>query len=202
MMPSVNVAVRPAVLEHEIAQPLGARRVEIARVEVFHDFASAAPAWDRLTARAATPPPFGRREWIEGGPRHVGEPNGLRPLICVAHDERDEPLFLLPLAYRPGRMFSVARYFGGAHAQLNMGIWRRDVAAAVTAQDINSVFATIADRHGIDLFLLHNQPGWWEGRRNPLAQLAHKASPDEVFSVDSRGETGEQVLMTRLKPAL
>ena len=202
MMPSVNVALRPAVLEHEIAQPAGARKVEIARVEVFHDFASAAPAWDRLSARGASTTPFCRRDWIEAWHRHVGEPNGLRPLIALARDERDEPLFLLPLAYRPGRMFSVARYFGGAHAQLNMGVWRRDVVTAVTAQDINSVFAAIADQHGIDLFLLLNQPASWEGRRNPLAQIAHQASPDEVFSVDFRGETGEQVLKTRLKPAL
>jgi CelD/BcsL family acetyltransferase involved in cellulose biosynthesis len=49
---------------------------------------------------------------------------------------------------------------------------------------------------------LLNQPASWEGRRNPLAQIAHQASPDEVFSVDFRGETGEQVLKSRLKPAL
>jgi CelD/BcsL family acetyltransferase involved in cellulose biosynthesis len=201
MMPSVDVALRQAVVERDIPQAVGARRVEIGRVEIFHDFASAAPAWDRLTAQGASTTPFCRRDWIEVWHRHVGAPNGLRPLICVARDEFDEPLFLLPLAYRPGRIFTVARYFGGAHSQLNMGVWRRD-AVAVTAQDINSVFAIIAEQHGVDLFLLLNQPASWDGRRNPLAHLAHQTSPDEVFSVDFRGETGEQVFKTRLKPAL
>jgi CelD/BcsL family acetyltransferase involved in cellulose biosynthesis len=202
MMPSVNVALRQAVVEHQISPAIGARRVEIARVEIFHDFASAAPAWDRLTARGASATPFGRRDWIEAWHRHVGAPRGLRPLICVARDDHGEPLFLLPLAYRPGRMFTVARCFGGAHSQLNMGVWRRDVAGAVTAQDIHAIFATVAEQHGIDLFLMLNQPAWWDGRRNPLAQLPHQASPDEVFSVDFGGESGEQVYKTRLKPAL
>src|SRR5262249_47528734 len=62
--------------------------------------------------------------------------------------------------------------------------------------------ATIAERRGIDLFLLLNQPTMWEGRKNPLAQLPHQASPDIVFRVDFDGETGEQVIKTRLKPAL
>jgi CelD/BcsL family acetyltransferase involved in cellulose biosynthesis len=201
-MPSINVALRQAVAERETSQEVGARSVEIARVEVFHDFAAAAPVWDQLTAHAASTTPFGRRDWIEAWHRHVGAPSGLRPLIAVARDERDEALFLLPLAYRAGRVFTVARYFGGAHAQLNMGVWRRDVAAAVTAEDINSVFSAIADQHGIDLFLLLNQPAWWNGRRNPLAQIAHQASPDDVFSINFQGETGEQVLKTRLKAAL
>ena len=200
MMPSVDVALRQAVVEREIPLAVGARRAEIGRVEVFHDFASAAPPWDRLAAHGASTTPFCRRDWIEAWHRHVGAPSGLRPLICVARDEFDEPLFLLPLAYRPGRMFTVARYFGGAHSQLNMGVWHRD--APVSARDIGAVFAAVAEQHGIDLFLLLNQPAMWDGRRNPLAELAHQASPDEVFSVDFGGQTGEQVLKTRLKPAL
>ena len=200
MMPSVDVALRQAVVEREIPLAVGARRAEIGRVEVFHDFASAAPVWDRLTVHGAATAPFCRRDWIEAWHRNVGAPRGLRPLICVARDEFDEPLFLLPLAYRPGRMFTVARYFGGAHSQLNMGVWHRD--ASVSARDIGAVFAAVAEQHGIDLFLLLNQPAMWDGRRNPLAELAHQASPDEVFSVDFGGQTGEQVLKTRLKPAL
>ncbi len=202
MMPLVDVALRQAVAKPETLRAAGALSVDIARIEVFHDFSAAAPAWDRLTANAASATPFGRRDWIELWHRHVGGPNGLRPLIALARDEWDEPLFLLPLAYRAGRMFTVARYSGGAHSQLNMGIWRRDAAAAVTAEDISSVFATIAERHGIDLFLLLNQPAWWDGRRNPLAQIAHQASPDEVFRMDFQGASGEEVLKTGLKAAL
>jgi CelD/BcsL family acetyltransferase involved in cellulose biosynthesis len=201
-MPSVDVALRPANLEQGAASSTSTRNIEISRIDIFEDFASAAPAWNRLAADLPDATPFARRDWIELWQRHVGAPSGLRPLIAVARDERNEPLLLLPLACRAGRLFTIARYFGGRHSQLNMGLWRRDVAAAVTAADLEIVFATIAHRCNIDVFLLLNQPLAWDGRPNPLAQLPHQPSPDDVFRLDFAGEKGEQVIRTRLKPAL
>src|SRR5689334_15784103 len=131
-MRSVDLALRPAVVHRTAAWPAGAR-AGIARIDICDDFAAAAPAWDRLAADAMATP-FGRRDWIELWQHHVGAPAGLRPLIAIARDEHDEPLFLLPLAYRPGGPLTIARFFGGRHSQLNMGLWRRDVAAAVTAE--------------------------------------------------------------------
>ncbi|HEY2137515.1 MAG TPA: GNAT family N-acetyltransferase, partial [Xanthobacteraceae bacterium] len=201
-MASIDVVLRPADVERTAAQAVGAHRVAIAGVEIFDDLAAAAPAWDRLAACGAMATPFGRRSWVEAWQRDVGAPNGFSPLVAVVRDERDEPVFLLPLACRVGRILNVARYPGGRHSQLNMGVWRRDFAAAATAHDINAVLAAIAERHGIDLFVLLNQPAVWDGRRNPLAQLPHQAAPDDVFRVDFAGETGEQVIKSRLKPAL
>src|SRR5262249_40539141 len=154
--------------------------------------AAAAPTWDRLLAGTAVATPFARRDWIEAWQRHIGAPAGWRPLIAIARDRRDEPMFLLPLASRSGRQIPVARYFRGAHSQLNMPLWRRDVAAAVTATDIRSVLATVAQRCGIDLFILLNQPALWDGRPNPFAQLPHQPSPDDVFRLDIDGQSGEQ----------
>ena len=186
--------------ERASARPAG-HHIEVARVDIFDDFAAAAPAWDRLTASAAVASPFGRRDWIELWQRHIGAAMGLRPLIAVARDRRGEPLFLLPLASRPGRFITTAHYFGGRHSQLNMALWRRDAAAA-TAHDINAVFAEIAQRCGIDMFTLLNQPALWDGRPNPLAQLPHQTSPDDVFRIDFDGESGDQVIKTRLKSSL
>jgi len=199
-MPSAQAALRST--EVETIEESDMRAIEIAHVDVFEDFAAAAPIWERLTREAAATTPFSRREWVEHWYQHVGAANGLTPLIVVVNDRRGEPLCLLPLACRRGRFFTVARYFGGRHSQLNMGLWRLDAAAMMTAEDLNAVFATVAERHGIDLFVLLNQPPSWDGRRNPLAQLAHQPSPDEVFSIDFNGETGEQVIKTRLKSAL
>ncbi|HUI94109.1 MAG TPA: GNAT family N-acetyltransferase [Xanthobacteraceae bacterium] len=196
-MPSVDVALRRA----EVAAAPASRDVGIARIDIFDDIAAAAPAWDRL-ADGAIATPFGRRDWIELWQRHIGERSGTRPLIAVARDARDEPLFLLPLAARIHRLFTVAHYFGGRHSQLNMGLWRPDVAAALTAADLAGAFATIAQRGDVDLFLLLNQPATWDGRRNPLALLAHQPSPDDVFRVDFAGERGDDVIKSRLKPAL
>jgi len=198
-MPSVDVALRTT--DARSADAADARDLGVSRIDIFDSIAAAAPAWDRLAAGALATP-FGRRDWIELWQRHIGAHERLRPLIAVARDARGEPMFLLPLACRTGRQFTRAFYFGGRHSQLNMGLWRPDVAAAIGAADLESAFATIAQRCGIDLFLLLNQPETWDGRRNPLVQLAHQPSPDDVFSVDFAGESGEQVIKSRLKPAL
>src|SRR5215813_2635486 len=182
-MRSVDVALRPTEVERRAASAAGAPGVEIARIEIYDEVAAAAPAWDWLAPEAVATP-FGRRDWIELWQRHIGAPGAQRPLIAVARDGRDEPLFILPLAARTGRLLTVARYFGGSHSQLNMGLWRRDIAPALTADDLHGAFASIAQHRGIDLFLLLNQPVLWDGRANPLVQLTHQASPDDVFRVD------------------
>ncbi len=200
-MPSVDVALRPTDVERRTTPAADAAGVAISRIEIFDDFAAAAPDWDRLACEAVATP-FGRRDWIEAWHRHIGAAAGFSPLIAVARDERGNPVFLLPLAARTGRLLTVARYFGGSHSQLNMALWRRDIATAVTAGDLRGAFATIAQQRGIDLFVLLNQPALWDGRANPLVQLAHQASPDDVFRVDFEGECGEAVIKSRLKPTL
>lgn len=200
-MPSIEVALRRTNINRAIALGAEPRHVGIERIDIFDDIAAAAPTWDRL-ANSALATPFGRRDWIELWQRYIGAQEGIRPLIAVARDQRGEPLFLLPLACRVRRMFTVAHYFGGRHSQLNMGLWRRNVAGALTAPDLAAAFETIAQSRGIDLFLLLNQPTEWEGRSNPLVQLAHQPSPDDVFRLDFDGESGEQLIKSRLKPSL
>jgi CelD/BcsL family acetyltransferase involved in cellulose biosynthesis len=200
-MPSVDVALRTTDVGRQAAPAADTAGVEIGQIEIFDDIATAAAVWDRLAADAVATP-FGRRDWVELWQRHIGASAGQRPLIAVARDGREEPLFILPFAVRTGRLLTVARYFGGSHAQLNMGLWRRDIAAALTADDLNAAFASIAQQRGIDLFILLNQPALWDGRANPLVQLPHQASPDDVFRVDFDGESGDAVIKSRLKPTL
>lgn len=199
-MQSVDIALRPTDVERQSA-PADAAGVAIARIDIFDDFAAAAPDWDRLAGEALVTP-FARRDWIEAWHWHIGAAAGSYPLIAVARDERGEPLFLLPLAVRAGRLLTVARYFGGSHSQLNMALWRRDIAAALTADDLHDALAAIARQREIDLFVLLNQPVLWDGRANPLMQLPHQSSPDDVFRVDFDGEGGDAAIKSRLKPAL
>ncbi len=196
-MPPVDAALRRI----DVAAAPAARDPAIADVDVFDDIAAAAPVWDRL-ADGAVASPFARRDWIELWQRHVGALGGARPLIAVARDARGEPLLLLPLARRTRGVLTIAHYFGGRHSQLNMGLWRPDVAASITGADLTRAFATIAERSGVDLFLLLNQPATWGGRPNPLVQLAHQPSPDNVFSVDFGGARGDEAVKSRLSPAL
>src|SRR5690348_3683095 len=108
-MPSVDVALRPTGVERRASSTADAAGVEIAHVEIFDDFAAAAPAWDQVAADAVATP-FARRDWIELWQRHIGAPARQRPLIAVARDGRNEPLFILLLAARTGRVLTIARY--------------------------------------------------------------------------------------------
>src|SRR5262244_3959610 len=100
-MASVEFALHPTDVRRQVLPAAGSPGVQIARVEIFDDFAAAAPVWDRLAAEAVATP-FGRRDWIELWQRHIGAPAGDRPLIAIARDGGGEPLFILPLAVRTG----------------------------------------------------------------------------------------------------
>jgi CelD/BcsL family acetyltransferase involved in cellulose biosynthesis len=200
-MPSVEALLRPAAIGGDLLRPAAARNARIARVDIHDDFAAAASAWDGLAAGGALATPFSRRAWVELWHEHVGRRKGLKPLIAVACNEHGEPLALLPFACRPG-MLTIARYFGASHSQLNMGVWRRDFAAAAGAQDVHALFARIAEQAGIDLFVLLAQPTRWDERPSPLALLPHQPSSDQVLRLDFMGKTGDDVIRSKLKPAL
>ncbi len=177
----------------------GTRSVEIAYIDAFTRLEDATPVWERLSALDSVMTPCSDLDWIAAWQRRVGTTQGLEPLIVVARDEFDAPLLLLPFAVRRGRHVTVAQYFGGTHSHLNLGVWRRDVAAAITAEQLRSVLGDIARRSGIDVFMLRNQPLSWDGCDNPFARLPHQRGSDDVYRLEFNGGSGEQVIKTRLK---
>ena len=76
-------------------------------------------------------------------------------------------------ARSPG--LKVLEFLGGKHANFNMGLWRRDVAARLGANDLTAVLTHLGDR--ADLVTLVNQPVTWAGATNPLALLPQQAPP-------------------------
>jgi CelD/BcsL family acetyltransferase involved in cellulose biosynthesis len=80
--------------------------------------------------------------------------------------DRDEaPMYILPLS-RYG--CHVARFCGGSHSNLNMAIWRSDVATRFAASQIVAVLKDVAAEWRIDLFALEGQPSAWCGVPNPF----------------------------------
>lgn len=175
-------------------------RSEVAHIDQFDSFEAAGPAWERLLAAGAVETPFTDMRWLAAWQRHVGEPHRFKPLIAVGRDDHDAPLFLLPLALKRSRGLTSARFFGATHAHLNMGLWRREVAGAMSADRLRAILAGLADKNGIDLFMLRNQPFGWDGCDNPLARLPHQRVADDVYRLDFHGRNGEQVIKGRLKP--
>jgi len=74
----------------------------------------------------------------------------------------------------------VIEFLGGKHSNFNMGLWRADVLATLTADDLHAVFARLSGE--ADMISLGNQPLMWAGRDNPLALMPHQASPSFGFS--------------------
>lgn len=196
----MNVAFRQDVASAQgsIAAPFNSA-IGTARIEIFDTLQAAEPAWRQLEVMGALTTPYQRFEWVALWHRHISKSEGIEPLIIVATDSFGAPLFLLPLSRRRKGSLSIAGFFGGRHANLNAGLWRRDAAAAITADDLRAILTRVAASCAVDLLKLVSQPERVEGARNPLALLPHLRTPDDVYAAVVQGRTGEQALRSILK---
>ena len=174
-----TISSRPPVSRE--APPSHEGTPRIARVEILRDMASASPPWSALEQASCFMTPYQAFSLLDLWHRHIGAGEGVEPFIVITFDQADTPLLLLPFGRRRNTAgLRVIEFLGGKHANFNMGLWRADFLASVTAQDLNDVFAHLADE--ADVISLGNQPLMWAGRDNPLALLAHQPSPSFGFS--------------------
>ena len=128
----------------------------------------------RWNARDTLATPYQRYDFLELWQRHVGPACGMTPFIVVGLRRRREPLFLWPFGVAPIGGLRVAEFLGGKHANFNMALWRRDVAAKIGADDLRAALDRLAGR--ADIVKLINQPLTWGGTTNPFALLPHQRS--------------------------
>ena len=127
----------------------------------------------------------------------------MTPLIIVARDRDDTPLFILPFMLRKAHAATIAGFFGGRHANLNTGIWRRDVASSIGVQELDTILRDVASKHGIDLYKLTGQPDQLnDGVRNPMALLDRQPAPDDVYVLTFQGTNGPDALKNCLTGAM
>lgn len=153
------------------------------RVELIDDLATAEAAWRALEATAAVGTAFQRFEWVAAWNRHVATAAGLKFLILLGRDANGTPQFLLPFVYRPNATLVAARFPGGEHSNINMGLWRRDAVAGLTGEQLAADLRAAARMRGIDLFVLLQQPRHWSSLANPLALLPHQPTVADVWGV-------------------
>src|SRR5882672_1276443 len=139
---SIALSYRPDREQSASATP----RNEVARVEVLHDMAAAEPFWRRLEDGGALATPYQRFDLLAAWQLHVGTRTGVMPFIVTGFDRAGEPLFLWPFGATTKGPLSLGRFLGSKHANFNVGLWRRDVVPTITARDISSIFAGLADR--------------------------------------------------------
>jgi CelD/BcsL family acetyltransferase involved in cellulose biosynthesis len=160
----------------------------LARLELFEAFAAAEPMWRRLENDALATP-YQQFEWLHHWYCHVGRLQGAEPLIVAGLDDAGAPAFILPLICERRYGCRIAGFGGGHHANLNMALWRPDVAVGLAGSDIAGLLGEIATARQIDLFALLGQPPSWDGIPNPLAALPGQPSPDDVFTASLKGAT-------------
>jgi CelD/BcsL family acetyltransferase involved in cellulose biosynthesis len=152
----------------------------IARVEIVEDMAAAEAPWRALEAGHSLATPYQRYDLLKLWQRHLGTATGMTPFIVIGFSAGAAPLFLLPFGRRQLAGLRVVEFLGGKHANFKMGLWRRDVAASIEAEDLRAVLARLAGR--ADLLRLTNQPLTWAGTTNPFALLPHQHSANCGFS--------------------
>ncbi|MEM8839682.1 MAG: GNAT family N-acetyltransferase, partial [Pseudomonadota bacterium] len=106
---------------------------------------------------------YWQRAWLET----IGKSEHVHPLFVMG-SRASGPTFLLALAVTQEAGLSVARFFGGSHANYKMGLFHAD--HNLPQSDITTLLKSVAERSTvpIDLFRLERMPCNWDGIPNPL----------------------------------
>jgi CelD/BcsL family acetyltransferase involved in cellulose biosynthesis len=151
----------------------------IAAIDIFADIDEAEAVWRSFESAHQLSTPYQRFDFLHPWQTMVGTREGLRPLVVVAYDRDRVPLLLLPLVLKQSRVVRSAQFMGGKHATFNMALWNRDFAAVASRADLNTLFAAIHERAGVDVLAFEQQPLTWQDLPNPFALLPHRTSPNE-----------------------
>jgi len=174
----MNVVVHRAFGQN-LAVPAPSTR--IARVDVIEDMAAAEGVWRTLQRADTVATPYQHYDLLALWQQHIGAAQGITPFIVVAYDGTGAPMCLLPLGRRKRGAFHVVEFLGGKHANFNMGLWRRDIVASVTADDLRDIIKVLSSRR-VDALVLLDQSLTWQGTTNPFALLPHQPAPDFGYS--------------------
>ncbi|HEY5215767.1 MAG TPA: GNAT family N-acetyltransferase [Pseudolabrys sp.] len=171
------VALRSPIADGRFLPAIDGR---IATIEVFHDMAAAEPYWRALEHAPNLATPYQNYDFLNLWQRHVGAEAGMTPFIVVAFNSTGTPLFLWPFGLSQLGGLRVVEFLGGKHANFNMGLWRRDTAALIGADNLRAVLGRLAAQ--ADIVKLINQPLTWAGTTNPFALLPQQRSANFGFS--------------------
>lgn len=152
----------------------------ITRVEIFRDMAAAEPHWRSLEKADTLGTPYQRFDFLKLWQGHVGAGAGMCAFIVVGFNAAQEPLFVWPFGSRRIGGLIAVEFLGGKHANFNMALWRRELAATIGAGELRAAISQLSGQ--VDLIGLINQPLTWNGATNPFALLPYQRSANFGFS--------------------
>jgi len=155
----MNVTVRPPSSPSEgIAAPFPGAG-EVVSIRIFEHLTPAEPFWRRLEASHPLASAYQRFDFLVAWQRHVGTQSGVTPFIVLGFDSGGEPAFLWPFGRARVGPIEVAQFLGSKHANFNLGLWRRDLAEAITARGLRDILDRVAHSEPrADLLALFSQP--------------------------------------------
>jgi CelD/BcsL family acetyltransferase involved in cellulose biosynthesis len=157
-----------------------AEQALVQRVDTHNDLSKIAAQWKVLQSNGLSTP-YQTYDWAKAwSEAHLG-PLGLRQVTVTCQDARGRTVALLPLCVETRHGLRIARFIGGKHANMNMGLFEPAAMHGLSNSDIAFVLRSVAERHHIDLFHFENQPRHWLGLGNPMALLPHQSSPSSAW---------------------
>jgi CelD/BcsL family acetyltransferase involved in cellulose biosynthesis len=109
----------------------------------------------------------------------IAPTNCSRFLGVIGFDAQDRPAALLLLAVETRGPFKLAMFPGGKHSNLNLPLLRPGFSLS-PADARKMLDAAAASEVRPDVFVLLNQPRFWNGEQNPFA-IAGRASPSAAY---------------------
>lgn len=187
---------------HDAAARSGAQTAQspaaplIAHCAVVDRITAAEKEWRALETTSVLSP-YQRFDWMHCWQETAGNAQGVKPLIVIAFDRRDDPVALMPLGHTGTRR---ARFLGGKHANFNFGPWPRHTRVAQA--DVEVMLGAVA-KHDPQIAALElvNQPERWSGMSNPLLAFPHQPSPSPAHRL-TLGQSGEEVLKQQVSANL
>jgi CelD/BcsL family acetyltransferase involved in cellulose biosynthesis len=173
---------------------LGTRPGSLTNVRIINDLSEAEPYWRALQARHAVSTPYQGFEFLAAWHRDVGAPRGVTPFVVIGFDARGEPRCLLPWGLQRSGVLRHVSFLGGRHANYNFGLWDREAAASIAADDLQVVLDGVgASPHRPDLLTLYSQPRTWQGVHNPFLLLPHRPAPSNGACLIVEGPGAEVI---------
>jgi CelD/BcsL family acetyltransferase involved in cellulose biosynthesis len=139
------------------------------------------PAWKEFEQQAVSTPYQGY-DWCRAWYEHVSPALGETPCPVLVRAKDGTPLLLLPLAIKNVASLRIARFIGLSHSNFNMPVIAPQALDLYDGETLAALLTRIGRHLHLDAFWLHNQPYEWLHHKNPMAQLAHIASPSFAYS--------------------
>jgi CelD/BcsL family acetyltransferase involved in cellulose biosynthesis len=162
---------------------------------VYDDLAAVEDEWRRFETSADCTV-FQCYDWLSAWHRHIGSRQNVAPAIVVGRRADGEPLFLFPLAVRPGAVRRLT-FLGHDLSDYNAPLLARDFSDRVSPARFGELWAQICGmlqrraQHRHDLVELTKLPEMVGAQANPFVQLGVQLNPSGAHLTELRG-TWEQ----------